>query len=243
MHLITHHPIVSSTLEMQKKGSVAYFFPQGTVPEWYTKVVGVFGSSHEASKYAEQCVDDEPQNTTFMVHPVGTWIACTDDDKWYKNVSEIASNEHNNPALGRHGSVVDIRKSNVQSQQPTETTTNLPPPSKTEKDITKLSHQARLEKLLTYGDGPIPNSSAKYRELMDQYAMLGAYTRGLLGHVEQSDKNIGKATDDIVDIEAEFPDYKVQCAARYRKALDESGIHMDETDDKSIMYHLMRDDA
>ena len=122
-------------------------------------------------------------------------------------------------------------------------TTNLPPPSKTEKDIIKLSHHARLEKLLTYGDGPIPESSAKYRELMDHHAMLGAYTRGLLGHVEQGDKNIAKATEDILDIEGEFPDYKEQCAVRYRKALDESGISMDETDDKSIMYHLMRDGA
>jgi hypothetical protein len=218
--------------------NVALFFPTGaqhsvTDDDWSIKLIDLFTSEDEASGHVTQCIDDEPQGTMFMIHPVGTWLACTANSAWYQNLNELSSKEHNNPTIGRHGSVCDIRSPHT-TEAP-----NLPPPTRTEKETVHTSHHARLQQLLDYKDTTLCNTD-QYTSLLDQYAMLGAYVRGLQKHIDTADESIKNTEKAIWDLEAEFPDYRAECVTRYTTALAESGITMDDSDETSVLHHLMR---
>lgn len=218
-------------------GSLSLFVPSATDHNWSIKVCGIYPSVAEATAAARLGVDSEPQGTMFLVNPVGTWVMCNPNANWYENMEEVASKEHDNPAIGRHGSVCDIRR-----RQPTANdNTPLPPASNTEKEQTRQTHQLRLQQLLQYESSALSDTPA-FTELHSQYAMLGAYIRGLHGHLEAAKTSRRKATDAIRNLEEEHPEYKSQCRQRYVTALAESGIRMDEDDPTSVLYHLMREE-
>ena len=219
--------------------NVALFFPitkHCSDDDWSIMVVDTFKSEEDALMRAKQCIDDTPQGTLLMVHPMGTWIPCTTDSAWYQNLDEVSSKENNNPAMGRHGSVCDIR---TRDTSRTAEPANLPAATHTEKETVSTSHHARLQQLLGY-EGHTVTDSHQYLELLDQYAMLGAYTRALQNHIDTADTNIGATEQLIADLDTEFPEYREECVTRYKTALAESGIVMDESDRTTVLYHLMR---
>lgn len=218
--------------------SLSFFVPSGTNDHrWSVKLCGVYPSATEATAAARSGVDAEPQGTMFLVNPVGTWVMCNPNADWYKNTEEVASKEHDNTAIGRHGSVCNIRR----RQQTTTNDTPLPPASNTEKEQTRQTHHLRLRQLLQYNEARLSDTAA-FSNLHHQYAMLAAYIRGLQEHLETASTAKMRATDAIRKLEEEYPEYRSQCRQRYMAALADSGIKMDEKDPTCVLHHLMQDD-
>jgi hypothetical protein len=140
----------------------------------------------EAQEIAQQIIDDSNDACNVLcLQRCGTWIPCTQSEKYVGQGNVVSSQSNNAPELGRHGNVTELQRKKAEIKKETSVVEAPPCPPDQRERLLQLVEQstqtmARISEKIHEMEVANPQFQDEYLELYKQTLAES----GLLRHVD-----------------------------------------------------------